>query len=153
MTLMRLKTSTLLVSVLALSLASCASVPSQNQLMAGIDSSKITQGSATKLASTDATCVNFYNNVNEFQKQAAKAKGGQNFMASLGLNVLASVATAGIIPAGLSPVGQVAASSAASSVTSQGNQIALRQLNSSDRADAKIIETAAQIGCPVSVSP
>lgn len=152
MSLMRFTTSTILISGFALSLTACVSVPSQNQLMTGIDSSKITQNTVTKLAATDPTCVNFYNNVNTFQKEAQKAQGSKNFMTSLGLNVLVSVATAGIIPAGLSPVGQIAASTAASSVTSQGSQIALRQLNSTNRADAKIIETAAQIGCPVSIA-
>jgi len=152
---MRLQTSTLLVSILALSLASCASVPQQDQLLSGIDATKLAQSPSTKLSPTDATCVDFYNNVTAFQKQAQKSKGGQNFMAALGLNVIASVATAGLIPAaGIgSTVGRVAAYSAASSVTSQGSRIALRELNSSDRADAKIIEVADQIGCPVVVSP
>jgi len=151
---MRLNTSTILISGLTVTLASCASVPSQNQLMAGIDASKISPTGASKLAATDQTCVNFYNNVTNFQKQAQKAKGGQNFLASLGLNVITAVATQGLVPAGIgSTAGRVAAYSAASSVTSQGSRIALRQLNSSNRADAKIIEAASQIGCPVSISP
>ncbi len=151
---MRLIPSTLLVSTLAFTLASCASVPRQDQLLTGIDATKLAQGSVTKLSATDTTCVDFYNNVTEFQKQAQKSKGGQNFLASLGLNVVAAVATQGIIPAGItSTAGRVAVASAASSVTSQGTRIALRELNSSDRADAKIIEVAGQIGCPVVVSP
>lgn len=151
---MRTLQSSLLVSLFTLSLVSCASVPQQDQLMAGIDSSKISQGAVTKLTATDPVCVSFYNNVNEFQRQAQKSQGGKNFMSSLGLNVLASVATAGLVPAGIgSQVGRAAAYSAASSVTSQGSRIAIRELNSSDRADAKIIESAAQIGCPVAISP
>lgn len=150
---MRTLQSSLLVSLLTLSLVSCASVPQQGQLMAGIDASKISQGSATKLTPSDPTCVNFYNNVNEFQRQAQKSQGSKNFVSSLGLNVLVSVATAGLIPPGVGTVGRAAAVSATSSVTSQGGRIAMRELNSSNRADAKIIESAALIGCPVALSP
>jgi len=151
---MRFSATPLIISGMALALASCASVPQQNQLLAGIDATKVTANPATKLSPSDATCVNFYNNVNSFQKQAQKAKGGQNFLASLGLNVVAAVATRGLVPAGIgSTAGRVAAYSAASSVTSQGTRIALRELNSSDRADAKIIEVANQIGCPVAIRP
>ncbi len=151
---MRISTSTVLVSLFSLTLASCASVPQQDQLMAGIDTSKLSQGPVTKLAVSDPVCVNFYNNVTDFQKQAAKSKGGQNFLASMGINVLAAVATQGIVPAGISSTaGRVAAHSAASSITAQGGRIAIRELNSSDRADAKIIEAAAQLGCPVAVKP
>jgi len=148
-------TSTLLLSTLALSLASCASVPQPDQLLTGIDTTKMAQGAAvTKRAPTDPVCADFYNNVNEFQKQAQKNKGGQNFLASLGLNVAAAVATQGLVPSGIgSTTGRVAAYSAASSVTSQGSRIALRELSSSDRADAKIIEVAGQIGCPVVIKP
>lgn len=150
---MRTLSSSLLISFFTLSLVSCASVPQQDQLMAGIDSSKISQGTATKRTPTDPVCVNFYNNVNEFQKQAQKSKSGNNFMSSLGLNVLASVATAGLVPAGIGgQVGRAAAYSAAGSVTAQGKKIAIRELNSSDRADAKIIESAAQVGCPVAIT-
>lgn len=150
---MRSLQSSLLVSLFTLSLVSCASVPQQSQLLSGIDASKISQGTVTQLASTDPTCVNFYNNVNQFQQQAQKSQGSKNFMSALGLNVLVSVATAGLVPAGIgSQVGRVAAASAASSVTSQGARVAIRELNSSDRADAKIIESAAQIGCPVAIT-
>lgn len=154
---MRNLPAVILVSLFTLSLVSCASVPKQDQLMAGIDSSKISpvtaKGTVTQRATTDPVCVSFYDNVNEFEKQAQKSKKGNQFMSSLGLNVLASVATAGIIPSGLGTVGNAAVYSAAGSVTAQGKQIAIRQLNSSDRADAKIIETAAQLGCPVAIAP
>lgn len=150
---MRTLHSSLLVSLFTLSLVSCASVPQQSELMTGIDSSKISQGVVTKRTTTDPVCVNFYNNVNEFQKQAQKSQNGNNFMSSLGLNVLVSVATAGLVPAGIgSQAGRAAAYAAAGSVTSQGKRIAIRELNSSDRADAKIIESAEQLGCPVAVS-
>jgi len=152
---MRFSTSTLIISALTLMLASCASVPQQDNLLAGIDTSKLSaQAPTTKRATSDPVCTEFYNNVNTFEKQAQKAKGGKNFLASMGLNVVAAVATQGIVPAGIgSTAGRVAAYSAASSVTSQGTRIALRQLNSSDRADAKIIDVANQIGCPVSIKP
>jgi len=118
---MRLISSTLLVSTLAFTLASCASVPRQDQLLTGIDATKLAQSPATKLSPTDATCVDFYNNVTEFHNQAQKSKGSQNFLTSLGLNVMASVVTQGLIPAGItSTAGRAAVSSAASSVTSQG---------------------------------
>lgn len=151
---MRISTSAILVSICSLTLVSCASVPQQDQLMTGIDTTTMTQATATKRATSDPVCVNFYNNVASFQKQAAKSKGGQNFLASVGINVLAAVATQGIVPTGIgSTAGRVAAYSAASSVTSQGSRIAIKQLSSSNRADKKIIEAAAQIGCPVSIAP
>ena len=152
---MRLTSATLLFSLFALGLTSCASMPTQDKLFSGIDTTKLAATSATtKLSGTDPTCVSFYENVNSYYQQAQKAKGGQQFVSSLGLNVVASLLTRGLIPSGISSTaGQIAASSAASSVTSQGTQIALRELNSTDGADAKIIAAANQIGCPVAIQP
>lgn len=152
---MRLQTSAIILSTLSLSLASCASVPRQDQLLTGIDATTLAadaQGETVALQASNPVCVDFYDNVNTFQAEAQKSQGGKNFMSSLGLNVVAAVVTQGLIPPGLSSAGRVAASTAASSITSQGSEIAIRELNSSDRADAIIIETASQIGCPVNIA-
>lgn len=149
--------SLVLLSALSLSLASCASVPQQDQLLTGIDQTAFSANAKTapvQRTASDAVCVEFYENVNNFYAQAQKSQGGKNFFSAIGLNVAASVLTAGLIPSGISSTaGRVAVGSAIGSATSQGSQIALRELNSSDRADAKIIETAAEIGCPVNIKP
>lgn len=149
--------SLLFISALSLSLASCASVPQQSQLLTGIDQTVLSasaKSSPVQRTASDAVCVDFYENVNSFYAQAQKSQGGKNFFSAIGLNVAASVLTAGLIPPGISSTaGRVAVGSAIGSATSQGSRIALRQLNSSDRADAKIIETAAEIGCPVNIAP
>ena len=146
--------STLLVSGLTLTLASCASVPSQDQLVSGIDQTKIAQGVATKRDPSDPVCVDFYNNVVEFQKQAQSSRGSKNFLSSLGLNIASAVLVGQVVPSGISSqTGRLAAFAAAGTATSYGRGIAVRELNSSDRADAKVIEVAGDIGCPVNVAP
>lgn len=147
----------LLISALSFTLVACASVPQQDQLLTGIDQTALTTGNQAapvQRAASDAVCVDFYENVNSFYAQAKKSQGGKNFLGSLGLNVASAVLTQGLMPAGItSTAGRVAVGSAISSATSQGSQIALRELNSSNRADAKIIEVAAEIGCPVNITP
>jgi len=70
---MRRIVSTLLVSSLALTLASCASVPSQDQLVSGIDQTKLAQTTTTKRLASDPVCTDFYSNIAEFQKSAQAA--------------------------------------------------------------------------------
>jgi len=48
---------------------------------------------------------------------------------------------------------RVATRSATGTVAQTGKQLALKELNSSDRADAKIIVVANQLGCPVNIKP
>jgi len=151
---MRRSLTLLLTSAVALSLSACASVPSQTQLMSGIDKTQLTQTAAKTRSATDPVCVDFYNNVVEYQKKAQASKGSQNFLARLGLNVAAALLTQQIIPTGIaSETGRIATQVAAGSAVSQGTNIALRELNSTNRADAKIIEVASEIGCPVNIAP
>lgn len=151
---MRRFVSTLLVSGLSLTLASCASVPSQDQLTSGIDKTQLAQTATTKRSPTDPICIDFYKNVTAFQQQAQSSGGTKRFLTSLGLGVVSAVAVGQVVPTGISSqAGRIAASSAASTTAGLGRQAALRKLNSSDRADAKVIEVAGEIGCPVSVAP
>lgn len=144
----------MLVSGLSLSLASCASLPSDEQLVSGIDKTQLAQMTATKRTISDPVCVDFYNNINEYQNQVQASKGRRNFINRLGLNVASAVLVGQVVPSGIgSRAGRIAAYSAAGTATSQGSRMALRELNSSDRADAKIIDVAADLGCPVKIKP
>lgn len=143
----------LLISGLSLSLAACSSVPSQDRLVTGIDKTQLTQGTTSKRAASDPVCVEFYSNVEEYEKEAADSKNKRSFFNRLGLNVASSVALGQIDPGIGNRTAQIATRSAAGTVTSTGKQVALRELNSSDRADAKIIEVAGDIGCPVNIKP
>jgi len=152
---MRPLISALSLSALVLTLASCASVPSQDKLLAGIDQTQFAQGATkTARAATDPVCVDFYANVTDFEKRAQSNQGTKNFFSRLGADVASAVVTTAIVPSGIaSQTGRVAARSAANSATRSGKNAALRELNSSDRADAKIIEVAEEIGCPVNIKP
>lgn len=151
------KAPLLLLSTLSLTLAACASMPQQDQLLANIDPSALQtapQAAPIKRATTDPVCVEFYENVNRFYAQAQKSPGEKSFLGAVGINVVSAVITQGLIPSGISSTaGRVAMGSAINTATSQGSQIALRELKSSNRADARIIEVAAEIGCPVNIVP
>ena len=147
-------TSPLLAVTLALSLTACASVPSQDQLVSGIDKTQLAQGMIAKRVPTDPVCVEFYNNVNEFQKSAQSSQGTKSFISRLGLSIASAVAIGQVVPTGISSrAGRTAAYVTAGSAASLGSRAALRELNSSNRADAKIIEVATEIGCPVNIRP
>ena len=150
---MRRTTSTLVISALALTLASCASVPSQNDLMAGIDKTQLAPGTAKTRTPGDPVCVDFYSNVAEFRRKAQSPSSTSKFFKSLGANVASAVVVSQVIPSGISPTSRAAVSAAASTATTAGREIALEELNSSDRADAKIIDVAEEIGCPVNIAP
>ena len=115
------KTPLLLLLALSLTLAACASVPQQDQLLTGIDQTALAadpQAAPVKRAAIDAVCVDFYENVNNFYAQAQKSQGGKNFLGSVGLSVASAVLTQGLIPSGISSTaGRVAVDSAISSAT------------------------------------
>ena len=151
---MRPLTSTLLITAFTLSLASCSTVPRQDDLISGIDKTQLAQNASKARLPTDPVCVDFYSNVTEFQKQAQSNRSTRNFFSSIGLNVASAVVANQVVPAGIgNQTGRIAANTAARSATNTGSRIALRELNSSDRADAKVIEVANEIGCPVNVKP
>ena len=145
--------SVLLISSLSFSLASCASTPSSDRLTSGIDKTQLAQSTSTKRTVADPVCVDFYNNIAEYRKEAAASQGKRSFMNRLGLNVVSAVALGQVIPAGAGGAGQIATRTAAGTVAGQGKQIALQELDSADRVDAKIIKVADNIGCPVKVKP
>ncbi len=151
---MRPITSTLIISAAALSLASCASVPSQTDLTSGISAAQIAQGSSKTRLPSDPVCADFYANVNAFKRKANSPSTTKRFFTSLGLNVASAVVANEIIPRGIeNQTARVATSAAIGTATSTGGRLAVQELNSSDRADAKIIEVASDIGCPVNIKP
>jgi len=151
---MRSLTSTFILSAAALSLAACASVPSQTELTEGINAQQIAQYSGKTRQATDPVCLDFYDNVEAFQKQAQSNSGTKSFFSRLGANVATAVVTSKVVPSGIgNQTTRVATRSAAGTVTQSGKQIALKELNSSDRADAKIISVANELGCPVTIKP
>ncbi len=152
---MRRFVSTLLVSGLSLSLAACSSVPSQDRLVSGIDKTQLTQNTKTQRTLADPVCVDFYANIDEYKKEALASQGKRNFFNSLGLSVASAMVLGQVAPAsGISnQAGRIAVGSATGAVTAQGKQMALKELNSSDRVDAKIIKVADDLGCPVKVVP
>jgi len=147
---MRRLTSTLIASTLVLTLTACASVPSDDQLFSGIDKTQIAQAPVAQRLETDPVCVDFYKNVTRYQQTAKPASGGQNFLTYLGLSVGAAVLTQELIGSSIRDrTARVAAFTAASVGTAFGTRAVIRDLNSSKRGDAKIIDTAAEIGCPI----
>ena len=71
-------------------------------------------------------------------------------MKTLGVGVLASVATVGLVPAGLGTVGQVAASRAVSQTVYQGSGLVLEGANT--KAGKKVAKAADEIGCPLTIN-
>ena len=140
-------------SLACVSLCACSSVPKSSTLMTGIDKTQLTQTTAGALrAPTDPVCVNFYDNVQTYVAAANKPNPGRNLLTSLGVGVLASVATAGLVPSGLGTVGRVAASQAVNTTVYQGSGMVLRGMKANSGPGAKISEAAAEIGCPISLT-
>lgn len=152
---MRSLTSSLILATAALSMSACVSVPSEDKLLTGISPTKLSQGAAvTAKSASDPTCVEFYKNVNTYMKKAQSSQRTKNVFSRIGLAVAGAVVANEIVPSGInSQTGRIAARAAAGTATSAGGYFALRELNSSDKADAKIIEVAENIGCPVRSRP
>ena len=85
---MRTLSSTLLISAVALSLAACASVPSQTELTSGIDAAQLAQGASKTRLPSDPVCVDFYANVENFQQQAKSPSATKSFFTRLGANAV-----------------------------------------------------------------
>ena len=148
-----LKTS-LMTSLACVALCACSSVPKNSTLMTGIDTTQLSKPTPNSLRSpTDPVCVNFYKNVQTYATAANKPNHGRNFLTSLGVGVIASVATAGIVPSGLGTLGQVAAGTAVSSSIRAGSGMVLRGMSSKSKAGEKITQAAADISCPISLAP
>jgi len=143
--------TTLMSSALLLSLAACSTVPNSSTLMTGIDASQLGKTTALRSAA-DPICVSFYKNAQTYLTAASKPNPGANFLTSLGVGVLASVATAGIVPAGLGNVGQIAASQAISTTVYQGSGLVLKGLDPKKGVGKNITEAATEVGCPVTLT-
>ena len=146
-----LKTS-LVCSLAIVTLSACSSVPKSSTLLTGIDTTQLEKPAADTLRSeTDPVCVNFYENVQTYIAAANKPNSGGNFLTSLGIGIVASVATAGIVPAGLGTVGQTAANMAVHSTIRHGSGMVLQGIKPDSKIGERIFEAADEIGCPVAI--
>jgi hypothetical protein len=134
-------------------LSACASTPTPDKLFAGIDDAALkTPVSPTSArTATDPVCVKFYENTRAYLQKASKPSGVGQFFTQVGVGVLAGVATQGLASGIGSTAGRIAVGSAANSAVYAGSGVALRKLSENKAGDAKIIDMAKQIGCPVAV--
>ncbi len=133
-------------------LTACATAPKAETLTAGISPAAIAKPLADGelRAETDPICVSFYKNAQTYVAEANKPNPGGQFMKSLGISVLAGVATGGIASSGISStVGQIAAQQAASTAVYQGSNLALNGAKKSG-VQSKVSAAAEQISCPIS---
>lgn len=138
-------------SVYLFGLTACATAPKAETLMAGI-SPTITKPlpDGQLRAETDPICMSFYKNAQTYIAASNKPNPGGQFLKSVGIGVLAGVATGGIASSGInSTVGQIAAQQAASNAVSQGSHLALQGSKKSS-IQSKISAAAEQISCPIS---
>ena len=132
-------------------LSACATAPKTETLMTGIAAADIQKSLADGAlrAETDPVCINFYKNAQTFIAASNKPNPGGQFLKTVGISVLAGVATGGIASSGISStVGQIAAQQAASTAVFQGSNLALQGAKKSS-VRTKISTAAADISCPV----
>jgi len=131
-------------------LTACATAPKAETLMTGISPTAAKPLPAGQLrAETDPICVSFYKNARTFIAESNKPDPGGQFLKSVGIGVLAGVATGGIATSGInSTVGQIAAQQAASTAVYQGSNLALSGAKKSN-VQSKVSAAAEQISCPV----
>ena len=139
-----------------LMLSACAST-SSSTLLNGIDSDALTASSSattpvTRTAS-DPVCEQFYRNAIEYAEGARRPNPGGQILAATGLSVVAAVASSTLFRGIDSRTGRVAAQAATSQLIYTGGGAAISGLNSADKIDARIIDAADDIGCPVQTTP
>ena len=140
---MRISTSFTAVAALTL-LSACSTVPKMDSLTDGIDQDKLGTQKQMRV-SNDPVCIEFYENVIAAAEKSAKAKRSNAQMASAGVSVASIVA-------GLGPLGSVATQSAARVLISRSaNDVSTTVFDPENRFDARIIEAANQVNCPVRV--
>ncbi len=135
-------------------ISACATAPKAETLMTGISSDIVQKPLAAgeMRAETDPVCVSFYKNAQTYVAAANKPSPGGQFLKSVGISVLAGVATGGIASSGInSTVGQIAAQQAASAAVYQGSNLALNGAKKSS-VQSKISAAAEEISCPISFS-
>lgn len=150
-----MRRATVLLLASSFALASCASVPTQTQLTAGINQNQLAQGAMVNREPTDPVCVEFYDNVDAFHRTAKKGPSGfESFLSVVGVSVAAAVVADEIVPKRIrSRTGRIAARTAAHTATSYGGHLLLRDIHSTKRADSKIISVAEELGCPIFFGP
>jgi len=142
---MRISSRLVLTSIPALLLISaCSTVPSTKSLTDGLTPDKLSKQSQMR-ASNDPICTEFYENVIVAANKSAKAKRTNAQMASAGV----SVAT---VLAGVGPLGAMATRSAAGVLIGRSvKDVSSTTFNPENKFDRRIIETAADLQCPVIV--
>jgi hypothetical protein len=136
-------------SVFAIS--ACATAPKSETLLTGISPTAMskTLPAGQLRAETDPVCVDFYKNARTYTAAANKPNPGGQFLTSVGISVLAGMATGGIVNSGITnPVGRIAAQQATSTAVYQGSNLALRGAKKSG-IQSKISEAAEQVSCPI----
>lgn len=146
---MRRAFSTLIVPLAALSLASCASVPADGELTAGIAPAQMVEGDVKRRLETDPVCGQFYDNVANFDKTAKKPSRFEHLMGVVGVRVASAVITDKVARNTRGRTKRIAAYTAVGTATSYGGHMLLNDLQSTKRADKKIIATAHKLGCPI----
>ncbi|WP_371397215.1 hypothetical protein [Fretibacter rubidus] len=138
---------------LALTLTACASTPKTDMLTQGLDQSAMQSVVPDKAMrqSSDPVCAQFYVNAQNYIHAANTPSQGSRFMTNVGVSVLSAVVGSGVGAGIGSQVGRVAVQSAASQAIYQGSGIALQELSKDSTSEAKVIETAAQLRCPVAL--
>ena len=133
-------------------LSACATAPKAETLTAGISPAVMAKPLADgqMRAETDPVCVSFYKNASTYVAEANKPNPGGQFLKSVGISVLAGVATGGIVNSGInSTVGRIAAQQATATAVYQGSNLALNGAKKSG-IQSKISDAAEQISCPIS---
>ena len=139
-------------TVYLVGLTACATAPKAETLMAGISPAAMAKPLANGQlrAESDPVCVNFYRNAKTYVAQANKPNPGGQFLKSVGISVLAGVATGGIVNSGInSTVGRIAAQQAATTAVYQGSNLALNGAKKSG-IQSKVSAAAEDISCPIS---
>ena len=138
-------------AVYCVGLSACATAPKSETLMTGISTADMAKPYADgqMRAESDPVCVNFYKNARTYATESNKPDPGGQFLKSVGISVLAGIATGGIASSGISStVGQIAAQQATSTAIYQGSSLALQGSKKSG-IQSKVSTAAEQISCPI----
>jgi len=141
-------------AIYCVGLSACATAPKAETLMTGISADTLSKPANGQLRSeSDPICQSFYANAKNYITEANKPDPGGRFLTSVGIAVLAGVATGGIASSGISStMGQIVAQTATSAAVYQGSTIALEGIKESSGPASKITTAAEELSCPVTFS-
>lgn len=140
---MRILTSLTTVTLMAV-LSACSTVPKMDSLTEGLDKDKLGAQKQMRV-SNDPVCIEFYENVIAAAEKSAKAKRSNAQMASAGVSIASVVA-------GLGPLGSIATQSAARVLVNRSaSDVSSTVFDPSNKFDARIIEAANEVNCPVRI--